>query len=317
MLSKEDFIQQTDFATASIEKMAGDASIKSFYRLSEKNRSAVLMLMPRDDSAYTAEAGLAKTCLPFLAIGKWLAEQTILVPEVLDKNIAAGFILLEDFGKQPYTKSHLPLAVELLNQLHKTKPPQALAYEGAAYPLPLFTKEIYTREPLLFLEWFLPEQNISIANEDGFINFWRDSWEQIETIPFTILLRDYHSPNFIIVPQGEGIRQLAVLDFQDALIGSPLYDLVSLTQDARIDISAQEEAHALKLYNHAFDDATYALLGAQRALKILGIFTRFAKQDNKPAYLKHIPRVLGYLQRNLAHPVLRPLSDWLNKNGVL
>ena len=318
-LSKEQFLSQTEFASCQIENMAGDASIKTFYRLTKNNARAILMKMPFDDSAYTKEAGLAKTCLPFLAIGQWLEEQHLSVPKVLAKNIHAGFVLLEDLGQKAYTQDHLPLAVAVLNHLHKTKPSQTLPYENQTYHLPAFTKEIYRREPLLFIEWFLPARSIQLEEEakKDFCAFWDNSWQTIEKTKQSILLRDYHSPNFLLLPERTGIQQLGLLDFQDALLGSSLYDLVSLTQDARIDISPQQEARALETYAHSFNDEAFALLGAQRALKVLGIFTRFAQQDKKPRYLKHIARVQTNLERNLNHPALVWLKKWLKNNGEI
>ena len=135
------------------------------------------------------------------------------------------------------------------------------------------------------------------------------------------MLRDYHSPNLIALAERAAPRDTGIIDFQDALIGPEAYDLVSLLQDARLDVPATIESELLESYiaaaaaqEPAFDEAlfryTYAALGAQRNTKILGIFARLAKRDGKRQYLAHIPRIWGYLARDLAHPELHPLRAW-------
>ena len=137
------------------------------------------------------------------------------------------------------------------------------------------------------------------------------------------MLRDYHSPNLLWLPEREGLARVGVIDFQDALKGHAAYDLVSLSQDARRDIPGDLEG---RLYAHycearaqrdsAFEQdafgAAYAALGAQRNSKILGIFARLAKRDGKHDYLAHIPRVSAYMERNLAHPALKSLRAWFD-----
>ena len=132
------------------------------------------------------------------------------------------------------------------------------------------------------------------------------------------MLRDYHSPNLMWLPEREGIRRVGILDFQDALSGPLAYDLVSLLQDARLDVPEALEREQLARYcaargaqSQQFSSdqfvALYATLGAQRNSKILGIFARLAKRDGKRGYLAHIPRVARYLERDLAHPALAEL----------
>jgi N-acetylmuramate 1-kinase len=134
-------------------------------------------------------------------------------------------------------------------------------------------------------------------------------------------LRDFHSPNLMWLPQRHGTARIGLLDFQDAVMGSPAYDLASLLQDARVDMPEMMEIALLSRYTRArliadpaFDAPAfvraYATLAAQRASKILGIFARLEKRDGKPQYLRHLPRVWAYLQRSLAHPALAPLQTW-------
>ncbi|MEP7031636.1 MAG: phosphotransferase, partial [Pseudolabrys sp.] len=141
----------------------------------------------------------------------------------------------------------------------------------------------------------------------------------------TWVLRDFHSPNLLWLPAREGIARIGLLDFQDAVMGSPAYDLASLLQDARVDVPELMEISLLSRYSRArlkgdaeFDAPgfvrNYATLAAQRASKILGIFARLEKRDGKPQYLRHLPRVWAYLQRALAHPSLAPLAGWYRLN---
>ena len=135
------------------------------------------------------------------------------------------------------------------------------------------------------------------------------------------MLRDFHSPNLLWLPNRRGAARIGLLDFQDAVMGSPAYDVASLLQDARVDVPEEMEIELLTRYLRArqaadpsFDPEQfaqfYATLAAQRASKILGIFARLEKRDGKPQYLRHMPRVWGYLRRALAHPALAQLQSW-------
>jgi aminoglycoside/choline kinase family phosphotransferase len=135
------------------------------------------------------------------------------------------------------------------------------------------------------------------------------------------VLRDYHSPNLLWLPNRKGLARLGILDFQDAVMGPAAYDLASLLQDTRVDVPEGTELALLGRYlrrrsaaDPEFDGAqfikTYVTLAAQRSSRILGTFTRLDRRDGKPQYLRHMPRLWGYLQRSLAHPALAPLKDW-------
>ena len=162
------------------------------------------------------------------------------------------------------------------------------------------------------------------ADRAEFVALWADIFAQLAKMPPAWVLRDYHSPNLLWLPEREGIARVGVIDFQDAMRGPAAYDLVSLLQDARVDVAPELEA---QLFDHycagvgargGFDrDAfafAYAALGAQRNTKIVGIFARLAKRDGKPGYLRHIPRLWRYLERDLAHPQLAALKRWYDRN---
>jgi aminoglycoside/choline kinase family phosphotransferase len=195
------------------------------------------------------------------------------------------------------------------------------------YRLPSYDMEAFLIEAELLLDWFLPRFGVQLPDERGseFRSLWRELLQPAIDSPPTWVLRDYHSPNLLWLPRRAGLAQLGLLDFQDALMGPAGYDLASLLQDARIDVPEQTELALLARYVRArrlndrdFDHTEfiklYVTLAAQRASKILGIFARLDMRDGKPQYLRHMPRVWGYLQRSLGHPALAPLAAWYGAN---
>jgi aminoglycoside/choline kinase family phosphotransferase len=179
---------------------------------------------------------------------------------------------------------------------------------------------VLRREADLLVDWYVPALGLSVDREG-----WAAAWESVlapllDQPPVTVL-RDYHAENVMLRDGRTGLDALGLLDFQDALAGHPAYDLVSMLQDARRDVSGTIEAEMMQHYaaaaalpDRAAFDAAYAALGAQRNAKILGIFTRLWKRDGKPRYLSFQPRVWGYLERDLAHPALAPVSRWFDAN---
>jgi hypothetical protein len=162
---------------------------------------------------------------------------------------------------------------------------------------------------------------VSDSKRDVYLALWRDALMPAVSAPPTWVLRDFHSPNLLWLAERQGTARVGLLDFQDAVMGSPAYDLASLLQDARVDVPELMEISLLSRYTRArlkaeptFDAPAfaraYATLAAQRASKILGIFARLEKRDGKPQYLRHLPRVWAYLRRSLAHPALAPLNGW-------
>jgi aminoglycoside/choline kinase family phosphotransferase len=175
----------------------------------------------------------------------------------------------------------------------------------------------------LLLDWYLPRLGAELAESEreSLRALWRELLQPAIDAPPTWVLRDFHSPNLLWLPKRSEIARLGVLDFQDAVIGPAAYDLASLLQDARVDVTEQLEVALLGRYVRGrrqkqpeFDTTafirTYATLAAQRASKILGIFARLDMRDGKPQYLRHLPRVWGYLQRGLGHPALEALNAW-------
>jgi aminoglycoside/choline kinase family phosphotransferase len=193
--------------------------------------------------------------------------------------------------------------------------------------LPNYDIDAYQIEVELLLDWYLPRLGAAV-NDDvraEYTALWDSALQVALEAPRTWVLRDFHSPNLIWLPERLDIARVGLLDFQDAMMGPAAYDVASLLQDARVDVPELMEVSLLGHYvqkrsetDNSFEPADfirlYATLAAQRASKILGIFARLDRRDGKPQYLRHIPRVWGYLQRSLAHPALAMLQEWYSIN---
>jgi aminoglycoside/choline kinase family phosphotransferase len=180
----------------------------------------------------------------------------------------------------------------------------------------------------LLLDWYWPALKGAPAPASAraeFLELWRPLFERLQRQPQVLVLRDFHSPNLIWLPERSGVARVGIIDFQDAQRGSAAYDLASLLQDARVDVPAPlaEElfayycgrlAEAAPRFDRGEFQFAYNALGAQRSTKILGIFVRLAHRDGKRQYLAHLPRIWGYLERNLTHVSLAPLATWYEKH---
>jgi len=289
----------------------------------------------RDGRPYSSIARLAESVDAFVAMAQGLRQLGYSAPRILAQDLEAGLLLTEDLGSEGVIDLDGPiperyaLAVELLADLHRRSLPETLPIEpGRDHKIARYDLEALLVEIDLVLEWYAPHvlrAGVPASARVEFVRHWRTALAPLITGPRTWSLRDFHSPNLLWLPQRQGLERLGLIDFQDAVIGHPAYDLASLLQDARIDVPPDLElkllaayAHARKVSDAGFDmsafAAAYATLGAQRATKILGIFTRLDRRDGKPQYLAHLPRLKRYLARNLSHPALRDLKLWYEGN---
>jgi aminoglycoside/choline kinase family phosphotransferase len=242
----------------------------------------------------------------------------------------------EDLGDELVVTSDPPapiqaryeMAADLLAELHHNHLDHIVPIAaGVEYQIPRYDLDAFLIEAELLLDWYLPKlaARITEAKRESYRTLWSEALAPVVEGARTWVLRDFHSPNLLWLPEREGTGRIGLLDFQDAVMGPPAYDVASLLQDARVDVPEPMEIALLTRYTRArldassaFDAATfaraYATLAAQRASKVLGIFARLERRDHKPQYLRHLPRVWGYLQRSLAHPDLAPLAAWYRSN---
>src|SRR5271168_1436076 len=334
------FLGQAGYIDAKRQRMAGDASTRSYARLFRDDNAVILMNSPRrpdgpaiyDGKSYSAAVHLAEDVKPFVAIAKALSERGLSAPAIHHADLDAGFLITEDFGidgfiegepSRPITERY-EAAVDMLAALHWEKLPDVLPLAPQiTYAIPLFDVDAMMIEIGLMLEWYLPDRGAAPPStaRDEFVTRWRGLLGRTAAMPKTWVLRDCHSPNLIWLDERRGTAKVGVIDFQDAVLGPAAYDLVSLLQDARIDVPEQLELALLTRYikarhatDNTFDPAgfaeSYAIMSAQRNTRLLGTFARLNRRDGKPQYLRHQPRIWTYLTRSLAHPVLSGLRGW-------
>lgn len=333
-------IDQVGFGPAQRRFLQGDASARSYERLIGAKRNAVLMNSPRrpdgppvhNGKPYSAIAHLAEDVKPFVAMARALRARGFSAPAIYGGDLDAGLLVIEDLGHEGVLDGTPPapvperyeLAVDVLAALHAQDLPSTVAVTtGLDHHIPTYDLDALLIEVELLLDWYLPHSGgrLSPDARRSFRQLWTAALAPSLAQKPVWVLRDYHSPNLMWLPQRAGLARVGLLDFQDAVMGPPAYDVVSLAQDARVDVPEALELALLSRYVKArrtadptFDTkgfaASYAVMGAQRATKILGIFTRLNQRDRKPVYLKHLPRIWNYLERCLSFPELGGLASW-------
>jgi aminoglycoside/choline kinase family phosphotransferase len=301
MIETQAFLDRHGFGKAPRAALAGDASARRYERLSGGPWPAVLMHSPPQIPVE-----------PFLRVADWLHRCAVSAPKVLAADATIGRVLLEDLGDDLFShvlargadeRQLYEAAVDLLVYLQHQPPPEGLPAYDDAWLL---------REAMLLPEWYAPD-----APADAYRVIWQRLLPLARTGGDGFVYVDYHADNLLWLPERQGHARIGLLDFQDARWGPPAYDLVSLLEDARRDVAPSLAQAMIERYLAARSDlepqafrTAYALLGAQRNAKILGLFSRLARRDGKPAYLALLPRVAGHLRRDLEHPALGPLKDW-------
>lgn len=302
------FLEAAGWAGSQVEPLAGDASFRRYFRVRRGDRTAMLMDAPPPNE----DPG------PFLRAARWLDANGMRAPRIIAEESDRGLVLLEDFG-EARMRDYLDQwpddevttyqgAVDALVRLHELPPGPFLDYSMSEYQ----------REARLFVDWYCTARKLYV-DVTGFTAAWESVLGELlpRQRPGVTVLRDYHAENIMLLG---ALKKQGLLDFQDALVGHPAYDLVSLLQDARRDVSPELEAQMIDRYLRTKGGdagafmADYARLGAQRNTKIVGIFVRLCKRDGKPRYLDMIPRVWGLLERDLAHPALAPVARWFDAN---
>ena len=305
------FLAANGWEGCEIRPLAGDASFRRYFRVHLGEETAVLMDAPPEKE----DVG------PFLRIAEHLLDRGFAPPRPLAVDRELGLLLLEDFGDDRIAPM-LQREPEREEEVYSDAVDVAirLARQPAPDDVKPYDQAALRRETTLFVDWYTPALGLEV-DLDGYDRAWDEALAGVlaETARRPVLvLRDFHADNLMVVPW---LGQLGLLDFQDARAGHRAYDLVSLLQDARRDVSPELEARMLDRFlagagiaDHDAFRAHYEVLGAQRNAKILGIFTRLWKRDGKPAYPAMQPRIWRYVERNLAHPALAPVKAWFDAN---
>jgi aminoglycoside/choline kinase family phosphotransferase len=293
--------------------LAGDASFRRYERVQHGGKVLVLMDAPPP----------WENVQPFIDVSALLDACGVSAPDIVAQDVAQGFLLLEDLGDALFTRllKHEPAreaelyeaAVAALVAINQ----QSAAFVGA---LPPYDVDVYLREASLLVEWFLP-QVMGVEKAQALLGEYRAIWRgvlaQAKLQQRTLVHRDYHADNLLWLADREGHRAVGMLDYQDALWGDPAYDLVSLLEDARRDVGANTVKQCIAQFTAATHEepgdfaARYAVLGAQRNAKIIGIFTRLCVRDGKAHYLNYLPRVWAHFMNDLKHPLLAPVRDFI------
>ena len=299
--------------TAACEPLTGDASARKYFRLRAENQTAILM-----DASQVPDS-----VAPFVRIAKHLRRIGFSAPKLYLHDAAGGLLLLEDFGDDTFArlleKSVEPeklftLATDVLIALHQH--PQAVPDSLRAYHPEKMLEDIE-----LFVQWRTPK--VTALEREDFRAAWRTVLPLAHQVPASLLLRDYHVANLMLLPARTGIQQAGLLDFQDAYRGPVTYDLVSLLEDARRDVPEALQKKLLARYLAAFPtldretfETSLAILAAQRHTRVLGIFERLARHEGKLDYRRlHSPRVERLLQKALRHPILADVKNWTDRHA--
>jgi len=311
---RQHLLASVGWAEARPSPLAGDASFRSYQRLSQGSETRVLMDAPPPQ----------EDVRPFVAVANWLRQHGYSAPEILGVDDEAGYLLLEDLGDGLYIHDILAGADEAT--LYATAIDVLADYQGReALPgIKPYSAEVLIQEARLFTDWYMPwaTSGPDDSRIEEYEALWRHALSQALDVGNPVMvLRDYHAENLIWLPERSGLARVGLLDFQDALFGSMAYDLASLLKDIRRAVSPDVAEQMLKRYlahpiavdvdPEAFRRA-YAVIGAQRNTKIIGIFTRLSQRDGKHVYLDYLPRLWQLLAADLSHPAMADLRVWFD-----
>ncbi len=349
---KRAFLSAAGLAGAQAERMPGDASTRSYTRLHRPGAPPfILMDAPkasesppcgRDDSpehrkaaGYNAMQRLAACRIDaFVGADLYLRSLGLSAPEIVAFDVESGFAVLEDLGDDVFArrieggapaKRFYDAAIDLLVRLHGEPAPRELPVPGHA-PWPLLTYDALALKTAAdLLPAWLPKLTPGLTFSDEALAAWDALWAPIrargEAGAGVFAHRDYHAENLIWLDQRAGLAKVGLLDFQDAVLAHPAWDLLSLLQDARRDVAPELEAAMLERYLNASLSADraaflsdYAALATLNNVRIVGIFARLIARDGKPRYRAFLPRMWRLLDRNLAHPDLAEMKAWFDRH---
>jgi N-acetylmuramate 1-kinase len=318
---KEEFLNSSDLKNAKIIKLKNDASHRRYERIIIDNKKSFILMDAPPEKEKT---------LPFIKIANFLRKNDLSAPEIIKADSENGFLLLEDFGDEVFNtilsgKSHLSpelnedriykKAIDTLIYLHKIP--------TSSISIPSYEDSMLIKESNLFIDWYVATLNgetLSKEVKEEFNLIMKHLLSTAKIFSDVVVLRDYHAENLIWLDNRIAHRKVGILDFQDAVLGSPAYDLASLLEDARRDVNPVLADSMITHYLKAFPtysrkdfNIAYTIFAVQRNLKIVGIFARQAAKYKNPYYLSLLPRVWRYINHDLKHPLLLPLKNWLTK----
>lgn len=310
--AREVFLASCGRAGQPLQALPADASARRYFRLD--GQGVLLMDSPPG----------AEPLAPYLHVAQLLRGCDLSAPKVLAADVELGLALVEDFGQATYTRlleaghGEAPLyrlAVDALLRLHRSGP-------QAAEGVPAYDAQRLADEAALFIDWYAPllvGARAAAQVRQQYLDAFGEACREVAMRREALVLRDYHVDNLMLLEGRQGVAACGLLDFQDALCGSPAYDLMSLLEDARRDVPEALRVAQLTHYLSQRPEldgrrfmADYQVLAAQRHAKVLGIFVRLARRDGKTGYLDHLPRVLGLFRRALENQRLHPLRDLLD-----
>ena len=342
-----EFLAAAGWGAADQRPLPGDASTRRYIRLHLHDRTAMLMVQPQDVETATAPANATPSerkalgynaiarlagadCARFIAAADYLRRCGLKAPEIYASDVARGFLLIEDLGVHLYTdildrggsESELyAAAIDALIALHEAPAPANLRSDKPLFP---YDETALLAETDLLTEWFFPMaigRPADPGESEEHRVLWHGVLKTLDSGASVFVHRDYHAQNLLWRRGLSGLARVGIIDFQDAVAGSPAYDVISLLEDARRDVSPELGEAMTSRYlerspctvsaaDRAHFNACAAVLAAQRNVKIAGIFARLARRDGKTRYLAHIPRVWRYLERDLQHEMLMPVRQW-------
>lgn len=350
-LQRLDFLKAAGLADAARAPLPGDASTRRYERLTTA-AGTTLMLMdqpsatesqPCDPSwtpaqrraaGWNAVARLSAGRIEaFAAVAEHLRHAGLSAPDIIAVDPAAGLAVIEDFGDDLFVRAiergepQAPLylaAVDTLARLHVTGlPPQTMQGAGGEWPLLTYDAVALQAGADLFVEW-MPKLHPGLQFGAATLDEWRAVWAPVaamgEEKAGVIAHRDYHAENLIWLPERIDHRRVGLIDFQDAVLAHPAWDLHSLLQDARRDVPPELEAMAFEHYcavmmvDREVYRRDYVALAALNEARILGVFARLIARDGKPRYRQFMPRVWRHLNANLHQPGLEAAAVWFERH---
>ncbi|MBU6475521.1 MAG: phosphotransferase [Alphaproteobacteria bacterium] len=325
---REAFIASLGWKNVVLDPMKSDASFRRYYRVEGAPLKKPVLLM--EDPPDRPPVPPFVMVEPFVKIVAHLRALGLNAPEVHFKDIPNGLLILDDFGDDTYTR--------LLDRGFAAKPLYELAVDALAHlhkdprrndiDLPRYDAGHLIDEAMLLLDWYYPRltgRKPTTEMRESFANVWWGLFKKFPEDQRTLVLRDYHVDNLMLVPDTKGLQSCGLLDFQDALNGQMSYDLMSLLEDARRDVPAGLQKHLYDRYMAAMMgagfgrdgfDYSFRVLAAQRHAKVLGIFVRLCERDGKARYLRFIPHVHRLFVLSLGNPILKPLDQWFRDHHI-